>query len=110
MTKPKMILIYITCESLKQAKEIGALLLKKNLAGCINIIPEVQPMFIWPPGSGKIDESKEVILLVKSIEEKYEKIEKKVLSAHSFDTVCIFAIPVMKVGKKYYEWLLSEIK
>ena len=34
-----MILIYITCESREQAEDIGRHLLKKRLAGCINIIP-----------------------------------------------------------------------
>lgn len=105
-----LILIYITCESVEQAKEIGKHLMEKRLCACANIFPQMQPMFFWPPLSGIIDESKEVVLIAKTIEAKYEELEEEVLKIHSFDTPCVMAIPLKHVSKKYYDWLVGELE
>jgi len=63
-----MLVCYITCESVEQAKKIGKHLMNKKLCACVNIFPEMQPMFFWPPKSGIIDESKEVVLIAKTVE------------------------------------------
>jgi len=95
---------------MKEAKKIGKHLLNKRLAACINIFPDIQPMFFWPPKSGKIDESHEVVLIAKTTEDLYDSLEKEVTAIHSFDTPCIMAIPTAHVSKKYYDWLMGEIE
>jgi len=105
-----MLLVYITCESVDQAKQIGKHLMNKKLCACTNIFPEMQPMFFWPPKSGKIDESKEVVLIAKTIESKYQALEDEVHRIHSYEVPCVFAIPVKCVAKKYYNWLVGEME
>jgi periplasmic divalent cation tolerance protein len=105
-----LLLVYITCESLEQAKSIGRQLLEKKFCACINIFPEMHSMFFWPPKSGVIDESKEVVLIAKTVEEKYESLEKEVIKIHTFDTPCVMAIPIAHVSKKYYDWLKGELE
>lgn len=105
-----LLLCYITCESVDQAKEIGRHLLQKRLCACVNIFPDMKPMFFWPPKSGKIDESSEVVLIAKTIESKYQALEKEVIKIHTFDTPCIIAIPTAHVSQKYYNWLVGEIE
>jgi periplasmic divalent cation tolerance protein len=104
-----MLLVYITCDSVEQAKEIGKHLMSKKLCACVNIFPEMHPLFFWPPNSGVIDESKEVVLIAKTIEQKYQDLEDEVHNVHSYDVPCVFAIPVSHVAKKYYRWLVGEI-
>lgn len=105
-----MLLVYITCESVDQAKQIAKHLMGKKLCACVNIFPEMQPMFFWPPKSGKIDESKEVVLIAKTIEKNYQELEDEVHKIHTYDVPCVFAIPVKHVAKKYYEWLVGEME
>jgi periplasmic divalent cation tolerance protein len=105
-----LILCYITCSSLEEARKIGRHLLKSKLAGCINVYPDMTPMFFWPPKSGKIDESKEVTLIAKTIEGKYQALEEEIIKIHSFDTPCVIAIPTTHVSKKYYDWIVSELE
>lgn len=104
-----MILIYITCEDVKQAKEIARHLMGKRLVACANIFPEMMPMFFGPPKSGIIDEGKEVVLIVKTIENKFDEVDIEVSKIHNYDVPCVFSIPVEKVSKKYFEWLKGEI-
>ncbi|MFH2085816.1 MAG: divalent cation tolerance protein CutA [bacterium] len=38
-----LLMVYITCESVKQAKSISKHLLTKRLCACVNIYPEMYP-------------------------------------------------------------------
>lgn len=105
-----LLLVYITCDSLDEARKIGRHLMGKRVCACVNIYPDMQPMFFWPPKSGVIDESKEVTLIAKTIESKYEALEREVIQIHSYDTPCIIAIPTTHVTKKYYDWLKGELE
>ncbi len=105
-----MILIYVTCASKEEAEKIGKHLLNKRLTACVNVFPEpIQPFFFWPPKSGKIDNSKENVLIVKATLDKYDLIEQEISEIHSFDTPCIIAIPVVAVSDKYWNWLMGEL-
>lgn len=105
-----LLLVYITCDTVAEAKQIGKHLLSKRVCACINIFPHMNPMFFWPPKSGKIDESQEVVLIAKTIESKYKALESEVIKIHSYDTPCIIAIPVKHVTQKYYAWLKGELE
>ena len=104
-----MLLCYITCESVAQAKMIAKDLMAKKLCACVNIFPDMQPMFFWPPKSGIIDETKEVVLIAKTIESKYHALEVEIHKIHTYEVPCIIAIPVAHVSKKYYDWLTGEM-
>lgn len=104
-----LILIYITCESVQQAQDIGDKLLKKRLVACINIIPIMESHYFWPAKSNVITDAKETILICKTLETKWQEVEKEVLKIHSYSNPCIMAIPVKYITPKYYNWLKSEL-
>ena len=105
-----LLLVYITCETIKQAKSIGKHLLDKRLCACINIYPEMYPMFFWPPKENKIDESKEVVLIAKTTKKHYSDLELEVKKIHTYDVPCIIAIPTAHVAQSYYDWLVGELE
>ncbi len=101
-----MILAYIPCTDKAEATKIGRHLLKKRLAGCINIFPSITSMYHW---KGKIESSKEVLLIAKTTQKKYMELEREVIKIHSYDTPCVLAIPVDRIADKYHKWLISEL-
>ena len=105
-----MILVYVTCSSIKEAQKIGEHLLKLRLCACINIISNMQSTSWWPPKQNQFEKAKEVILLIKTLEEKYLAIETEVHKIHLSKVPCIFAIPVTHADKKYQKWIEEEIK
>lgn len=104
-----VILIYITCKNVSEAKRIGKILLEKRLCGCINILPKIHSLYFWPPKSGTIEEANEAILLAKTISSKYQKLETLIHQIHSYDTPDVMAIPLSHMDKKYEDWLMGEI-
>lgn len=105
----KLILVYITYKDSKQAQQIGKHLMRKRLVACTNVFTQMHSQSFWPPKSGKIENAQEVVLIAKTLQAKWNQVEKEVLAIHSYDTPCILAIPVTNVTKKYYAWLLGEL-
>ncbi len=101
--------IYITCEDVAQAEDIGRALLKKRLVACINIINGVHSAYFWPPKKGRVEEANEAILLCKTINAKWKALEREVLKLHSYTAPDIMAIPITHVTKKYADWLVGEL-
>ncbi len=101
-----MIFIYITCQNKKEAEKIGKYLLNKKLVACINIFP-IESFYWW---KGKIEKSKEFVLILKTLENKYNKILKEVEKLHSYTIPFIGQIKISKVNKKYLNWLKNEIR
>ncbi|MEK7073893.1 MAG: divalent-cation tolerance protein CutA [Patescibacteria group bacterium] len=103
------ILVMISCEDKGGAERIGELLLKKKLAACVQVVPHVDSMFLWPPGKNRIDYGAEGLLLVKTLESKWSALEKEVLKIHSYENPEILAIPIAQVSNKYLAWLTKEL-
>lgn len=101
-----MIFVYITCQNKKEAKKIGQSLIEKKLAACCNIFP-VNSIYWWKK---KIVRDKEVALIVKSLKENFNKIEKEVKKLHSYSVPCILEIPIKRKNLKYFNWLKEELK
>ena len=105
-----MILVYTTCKDIREAKKIGRHLLKKRLCGCINILLEMESAYFWPQHSGEIETSRESVLLIKTLADRYEDVEREILKIHSYSNPSIFAIPTVGVSQKYLNWLEGEVK
>ncbi|NGX33585.1 MAG: Divalent-cation tolerance protein CutA [Candidatus Anoxychlamydiales bacterium] len=105
-----MILIYVVCKDIIEAKNIGKKLLEKRLIACVNILDGMKSFCFWPQNSDTIEESSETILLVKTIKEKFSEINEEIKKVHSYEVPCIFSIKVDDVDSKYQKWLNDQIK
>ena len=105
-----MILVYIVCTDDFEAKKIAKTLLQKKLIACANILDKIESLYFWPEGSNDIEESKESLLLVKSIKNKYDQINTEIKNIHSYEVPAIFSINIDKVDYKYFEWLKNQLK
>jgi len=97
-----MLLVYITFPSRKEAERIGRILVEEKLARCVNIIPHMKAIFLW---EGKLENARECVLLAKTSEGKYVKLERRVKQLHSYDLPCIAALKVVKGSKEFIEWI-----
>ena len=101
----KMIFLYITNESAKEAKKIARHLLEKRMIGCANIFP-VNAMYWW---KGKIADETEVVLIAKTTKENYQRVRDEIARIHPFDTPCIIKLDA-DPNEKYLQWIKSELK
>lgn len=104
-----MLIVYISCENKEQAEKIGSILVKERLAACVQITQPVTSMFLWPPKEHTVTKVEEVLLMVKTLESKWEQLDTLVRKNHTYDTPEIVAIPATYVSKKYLAWLTEEL-
>lgn len=96
------IIVFVTCANKIQANKIAQALIKARLAACVNLVNPITSIFRW---QGKVDSSKETLLIIKSKKNLFGLIEKLVKSLHSYDVPEIIALPIVGGSKKYLDWI-----
>jgi len=104
--KTNHIIILVTAKNKKEAAAIAKGLLEAKLVACANIIDGVQSLFWW---QGKIDSSKEVLLVLKTKKILLNKVSVKVKSLHSYQIPEIIALPIVGGSEDYLGWISSSV-
>jgi len=99
----KIIFIYITNPTEKEAGKIARRLLQKRLIACANIFP-IKSVYRW---KGKIAQDKEFALIAKTLAKNYGKIKKEVEKIHPYEIPCIVKIAAA-ANPEYAAWLKKE--
>ncbi len=101
----KMAVYFLTCKDDFEAEKISKVLLEKKLVACSKKFL-VESSFWW---KNHIDNAREVVVMLESIEEYFEKINKEVKKLSSYETYILFSIPISKTTKGVEEWLKKEL-
>ncbi len=99
--------IYMTCASKEEAEIIGAALVEKRLAACVNLIDGMESMYWW---EGKIEKGRETVLIAKTRTNRVIELTQCVKEMHSYDVPCVTAIPIEGGNGDYLNWIRSETK
>ena len=102
-----MIIIKTTTDSHKTMKLIANTLLNKKLVACVNMIPRMRSKYIV---DGRITESREVILLIKTTEKLENKVYKTIKDLHNYEIPEISTIQTSRVDKNYENWLKDFVE
>jgi periplasmic divalent cation tolerance protein len=92
----------MTASNREEAVKIVRTLLEERLIACANIMDAVSSFFWW---KGKIEEEKEVLVIMKSHENLFKKLSKRVTELHSYDVPEILALPIVDGSPSYLDWL-----
>ena len=98
---------YITAGSNSEAQKIAKILLKKNLVACVNIYKNIDSFYVWKK---KINKSKEVILMGKTIKKNQNSIIKQIKKNHSYDLPCIIFSNISSGNKDFLNWVKKTLK
>ena len=96
------LIVLMTASNREEAAKIVRILLEERLIACGNIVESVCSLFWW---KGKIEEEKEVLVIMKSREGLFKKLSKRVTELHSYDVPEILALPIVDGSPSYLEWL-----
>lgn len=100
-----MILVLCTTNSKDSAKHIATHLVNNRLAACVNIIPNVLSVYQW---KGNVETDEEFLLLIKTREVLYEKLEKEIVKLHPYETPEIISFDISKGLPEYLKWAEKE--
>ena len=101
----KICWVYMTAGSIEEAKNIGQILVEKNLAACVNLLENMISIYKW---EDKLEEDQEVVIIAKTRKSLMLNLIEKVNSLHSYDCACILELPIQGGNPDFLNWIESE--
>ena len=88
-----------------EAKNIGKILVEKELVACVNILSDMISIYRW---EGEIEEGGELVMIAKTRKELVPRIVKTVKKNHSYACPCILELPILGGNSDFLNWIETE--
>ncbi|KAF2987215.1 hypothetical protein EK904_010217 [Melospiza melodia maxima] len=81
-------------------------IMDRRLAACVNILPKSSALYFW---KGELEESTEILLLVKTRTSKIGELSNYVRSIHPFEIPDIISLPIEQGNPAYLRWMEENV-
>jgi periplasmic divalent cation tolerance protein len=100
-------LVLCSFPDIDSARQIGTLLVERQLAACVNLLPGAESIYHW---QGKVESAPEVLVLFKTTEALRPTLEEVLAEAHPYEVPEIIALEPNAVAGPYRAWLLESLR
>ncbi len=100
------IVVFMTSGNADEARRIANELVERQLAACVQILPEIESVYRW---NGEVQRETELLLLAKTTAAQFDDLERVVREIHSYDVPEIVALKVAHVSEPYRVWLADNV-
>jgi periplasmic divalent cation tolerance protein len=83
------------------ASALAREIVERGLGACVQILT-VRSVFAW---EGAVEETPELLLLVKSRADRYEELEAYIREHHPYDVPEILQVPIVRGFAPYLAWM-----
>ena len=101
------LIVLVTAPDLKVARKLARLALEARLAACANLVPSVESHYWW---QGKLESSRETLILFKTTSTRRVKLERLILAGHPYDTPEFVTLPITSGNRRYLAWLDESLE
>jgi len=101
----RAVFVYTTWPTTVEAEAAGRVLVERQLAACVNILPGMISHYRW---QGKVERVEEAVMIIKTRASLADAVSDAVKEQHSYDTTAILVLALESVEKNYLGWLLAE--
>jgi periplasmic divalent cation tolerance protein len=103
----KLRVVLVTCATLEEGRKIARAVVEKRVAACVNLVTHaVESFYMW---EGKLEDSSEYLLVIKTSAERLRELEKEVMALHSYDTPEFVVLPIVAGSEKYLKWVEEAV-
>lgn len=99
-------IVLTTVKDRREANKISQALVAEKLAACVSIVPNVTSVFWW---RGKIEKSREVILVIKTSGKKIGRLMSRIKELHSYQVPEILSLKIHSGLPQYLKWLKETV-
>jgi len=100
-------IILTTASAVEEGQAIANILVEKELAACVNIIPNISSVYRW---EGQIQSESEVLLLIKTTKDLEAEVYREVQNVHSYDTPELITLPITNGSDAYLDWMTNSVR
>lgn len=96
------LIVFVTASSNEEAARIADALVSERLAACVNIVAAIESVYRW---EGKVTRGTEALMIIKTTDERYAELERRVKELHSYSTPEVVAFRIERGSEQYLNWL-----
>lgn len=105
MTDKRIVLT--TAGTKEEAHKIARELVERQLAACVNIVPQVESVYRW---EGEIEHASEFLLIVKTTAGAFAGVRDTIKELHSYEVPECVCLAVEDGSAEYLAWLGESVK
>lgn len=107
MAKAEYLQVTTTTGSEDEAERIGAALVERRLAACVQVAGPITSRYRW---QGEVETAREWLCLAKTEAGRYLQLEAAIRELHSYDEPEIIATPIVAGSAGYLEWVSRNVE
>ena len=96
------LLVYMTAADEAEAERIAEDLVQRRLAACVNMPGPIRSVYLW---QGEVCRNREIPLIAKTTEARFDELAARVRELHSYETPCIVALPIERGDPAFLDWI-----
>ena len=100
------LVVVTTMETTADAERLADVLVARELAACVQILPPITSVYRW---QGKVEKAAETLMLIKTTRQTYPELETAIRENHPYETPEIIALPVETGSDGYLNWLKTSV-
>jgi periplasmic divalent cation tolerance protein len=97
-----MLVVMTTVGNAGEGESLARLIVESKLAACVQILPQMTSVYFW---DGKIQSEPEHLLLIKTLEDKFEELSEFIKQNHSYEVPEIVAVNAESASEDYSKWI-----
>ena len=100
------IVVLTTVSNNAEAETLARAIVEAKLAACVQILPPVRSVYFW---ENAIRVEPEHLLLIKTLDGKFDELKSFIQTNHSYDTPEIIALEANAVAENYLDWMKNYL-
>jgi len=97
-----MLVVLTTVAVADEAERLAHAIVESRLAACVQVLPKMTSVYFW---EGQVQNESEYLLIIKTLEEKFDELSEFIKQNHSYEVPEIVAIAAEKVAVDYLNWI-----
>jgi periplasmic divalent cation tolerance protein len=104
MTDKRIVLTAAPSE--EEARKIARHLVQRQLAACVNVVPQVESIYRW---QDKIEEAREWLLIVRTTTATFAQVREAIAELHSYELPECICLTIEDGSLAYLQWIAESV-